>query len=184
MSTSTSDTTTAADAAKRRRTASAAETVRASSAAKNGAPTDGTASASSTRPEKTVKHVQHLAERAILVPVGASLVMRDNLVSTAKGLRTRYTTRTGLERELRRYEKRATTARTRLERQVRRRRAKLERELRQRRRRVERAVAQNRKRVERDIVAVRKDVSKRSDVVTGRVEKLVSNAQDLIGSIS
>ncbi|MGO9750526.1 MAG: hypothetical protein ACLP8S_24745 [Solirubrobacteraceae bacterium] len=109
---------------------------------------------------------------------------RDSIVSTVKGLATKYTSVNGIERELNRYERRGHTARTRWERQVRRRRNKLERELRQRRRRVERAVTQNRKRVEREVLSVRKDVSKRTDVVTGPLERLVSNAQDLIGSIS
>ncbi|MGO9902169.1 MAG: hypothetical protein ACLP0J_21330 [Solirubrobacteraceae bacterium] len=118
------------------------------------------------------------------MPVGATLVVRDNLVSTVKGFATKYNSIDGIERELKRYEKRGTKARTRLERQVRSRRTKFERELRQRRRKVERAVAQNRKRVEREVRTVRKDVTKPYGIVSGRVEKLVSNAQDLIGSIS
>ncbi len=131
-----------------------------------------------------MQHVQQVAEWAILVPVGAGLVVRDNIVSTVKGLATRYSSLDGIERELKRYERRGNTARTRLERQVRRRRSKFERELRQRRRKVERAVAQNRKRVEREVLSVRKDVSKRSDIVTGPLERIVSNAQDLLGSFS
>ena len=83
----------------------------------------------------------------MLVPVGASLLARDNLVTTVKGLATKYSTRAGLERELKRYERRGATARNRFERQVRRTRAKFERELRQRRTRVERTVKQNRRRV-------------------------------------
>ena len=69
----------------------------------------------------------------MLVPVGASLLARDNLVSTVKGLATKYSTRAGLERELKRYERRGATARNRFERQVRRTRTRFERELRQRR---------------------------------------------------
>jgi hypothetical protein len=34
-----------------------------------------------------------LAERAVLVPVGASLLARDNVVSTVKGLASKYRTR-------------------------------------------------------------------------------------------
>ena len=81
-----------------------------------------------------------LAERAVLVPVGASLLARDNLVSTVKGLATKYRTRTRLERELKRYERRGATARNRFERQVRRTRTRFERELRQRRSLVERTM--------------------------------------------
>ncbi|MGO9791808.1 MAG: hypothetical protein ACLP8S_20580 [Solirubrobacteraceae bacterium] len=181
MSTSTSDTTTASQAPSNRPAAGAPKTASASKATGT---SKASASATSTQPASSVRHVQQIAERAILVPVGAGLVVRDNIVSTVKGLATKYTTRGGIERELKRYERRGVTARTRLERQVRRRRNRFERELRQRRRKVERAVAQNRKRVEREVLSVRKDVSKRSDLVTGPLEKLVANAQDLIGSIS
>jgi len=55
--------------------------------------------------------VSEYAERAALVPVGASLMARDNLVSSVRGLATKYRTRTGLERELKRYERRGHTAR-------------------------------------------------------------------------
>jgi hypothetical protein len=129
----------------------------------------------STQPKTPVEQAQHIAERAVLVPVGASLVARDNLVSTVKGLATKYRTRTGFERELRRYERRGVTARNRLERQVRRTRTKVERELRQRRSRLERTVRQNRRRLEREVRAVRKDFERQSGVVTSRVEKLVQD---------
>jgi hypothetical protein len=127
----------------------------------------------STQPKTPVEQAQQIAERAVLVPVGASLVARDNLVSTVKGLSTKYRTRTGLERELRRFERRGATARNRFERQVRRTRTKVERELRQRRNRLERTVRQNRRRLEREVRAVRKDFERQSGVVTSRVEKLV-----------
>src|ERR1700733_554351 len=72
---------------------------------------------SSTQPKTRVEHAQVIAERAVLVPVGASLLARDNLVSTVKGLATKYRTRTTFERELKRYERRGATARNRFERQ-------------------------------------------------------------------
>jgi hypothetical protein len=134
----------------------------------------------STQPKTPVEQAQELAERVVLVPVGASLLVRDNIVSTVKGLATKYSTRAGIQRELKRYEKRGNTARTRLERQVRRQRTRFEREMRQRRTRVERAVRQNRRRLEREVRSVRKQ----SDVVSARVEKLVSSAQELISSAS
>jgi hypothetical protein len=109
----------------------------------------------------------------VLVPVGASLLARDNLVSSVKGLATKYRTRESVERELKRYERRGTTARNRFERQVRRTRARFERQLRQRRTRVERTVRQNRRRLEREVRAVRKDF-----------EKLVSDAQGRLNTVS
>jgi hypothetical protein len=127
-----------------------------------------------------VSQAQELAERAVLVQVGAGLVVRDNLVSTIDGLRSRYSTRAALEREIKRYERRGTTARNRFERQVRRSRTRIERELRQRRTRVERSVMQSRRRLEREVREVRRDLEKQSSFVSQRVETLVSNAQGLL----
>jgi hypothetical protein len=134
----------------------------------------------STRPKTTVGQVSDIAERAVLVPVGVSLLVRDDLVSTVKGLATKYRTRASIERELKRYERRGASARNRFERQVRRQRTKFERELRQRRTRVERTVKQNRRRLEREVRQVRKDFEKQSGTLGARVEKLVTNAQGLI----
>jgi hypothetical protein len=175
MPPSSSDTTAASGRA-------AAEPTRTTSAAGKRAAL-GYSAATSTGAHASVSSVQHLAERALLIPVGASLVVRDDLVSTVRGFATRYVTRAGLEREFKRYERRGGVARSRLERSLRRRRNRIERELRQRRSRMERSVRQNRRRVEREVRTVRKDLGKRSDIVTARVEKLVSDAQELIGSI-
>jgi hypothetical protein len=178
-----------------RRTATSAKTTasRTSSATKGNArrtansarATAGSAS-SATAAETRLRgtQVQQIAERAVLVPVGAGLLARDNLVSTVKGLATKYGTRDSVERELERYERRGASARNRFERQVRRTRTKFERELRQRRTRVERTVKQNRRRVERDLASVRKDLGKQSGVVTARVEKIVSEAQDRLPALS
>lgn len=133
---------------------------------------------STTQPKTPVEQVQDFAERAVLVPVGASLIARDDLVSTVKGLATKYNSRSRFERELKRYERRGATARNRFERQVRRGRTRFERELRQRRTRVERTVRQNRRRLEREVRSVRKDLEKQSESVSARVEKLVANAQE------
>jgi hypothetical protein len=135
----------------------------------------------STQPRTPVAQAQQIAERAFLVPVGAGLLARDNLVTTVRGLATKYRTRTGVEREIKRFERRGVTARNRFERQVRRTRTKFERELRQRRNRVERTVKQNRRRIERDLRSVGKDIGRQSGTLTSRVEKLVSEAQGRLG---
>jgi hypothetical protein len=131
----------------------------------------------STQPKTPVGQAQLIAERAVLVPVGASLLARDNLVSTVRGLATKYRTRTGFEREIKRFERRGNTARNRFERQVRRTRTKFERELRQRRTRVERTVNENRRRVEHEVRSVGKDIGRQSGTLSARVEKLVAEAQ-------
>jgi len=140
------------------------------------------ATTSSTQPKTRVAHAQVVAERVVLVPVGASLLARDNLVSTVKGLASRYRTRTNFERELKRYERRGAAARNRFERQVRRARTRVEREMRQRRSLVERTMRQNRRRIDREITSVKRDLGKQSGAVSARVERLVTNAQGLLGS--
>lgn len=121
-----------------------------------------------------------LANRVLLVPVGAGLIVRDDVLSTVKGLATRYGTRAGIERELKRYEKRGATARNRFEKQVRRQRTRVERDLRSRRRTVQKAVKQNRQQLEREVRNVRRDLDKQSKVVSDRVEKIVSSATGFI----
>jgi hypothetical protein len=165
-------------AAPTRRTGTRRTTTRKSTAARR--PTRS--ATTSTQPKTPVEQVQVLAERAALVPVGASLLARDNLVSTVKDLATKYRSRAGLERELKRYERRGATARNRFERQVRKTRTRFDRQLRQRRGLVERTVKQNRRRLEREVRSVRKDLGKQSGIVSARVEKLVSDAQGLVGS--
>jgi hypothetical protein len=140
------------------------------------------ATSTSTQPKTRVEHAQMIAERAVLVPIGASLLARDNLVSTVKGFASKYRTRTNFERELKRYERRGVTARNRFERQVRRTRTRVEREMRQRRNLVERTMRQNRRRLNRELTSVRRDLEKQSGAVSARVERLVANAQGLLGS--
>ena len=177
--------TTESKPAARRTTAgrSAGTTARKTTARKS---TSGTARKStSTRrrqPQTPVEQAQAIAERAVLVPIGASLMARDNLIGTVKGLATKYTTRSGLEREIKRYERRGVTERNRFERQVRRTRSRFEREVRHRRSNVEKTVRENRRRIEREVQSVRKDLGKQGDVVSKRVDKLVSDAQGLIGN--
>ena len=147
--------------------------------------TRSTASTStSTQPKTRVEQAQVLAERAVLVPVGASLLARDNLVASVRDFSARYRTRTGLERELKRYERRGVTARNRVERRVRKARTRLDRELRQRRRGVERTFRDNRRRLEREVRSVRRDFEKQSGTLTTRVEKIFSDAQGRLSSIS
>src|SRR3984957_870275 len=129
----------------------------------------------STQPKTAVAQAQEIAERVVFVPLGASLLARDNLVSTVTDLASKYSSRSALERELKRYERRGVTARNRLERQVRKSRTRVERELRQRRSRVERTVKQNRRRFEREVRSVRRDLGKQSGQLTARVEKLLSS---------
>jgi hypothetical protein len=104
------------------------------------------------------------AGRAVTVQVGAALTARDAVVSTVGGLATKYSSVDKVERELRarrrrvetdlrRFERRGATARTRLERELRRRR----------------------ERVERDVRGVRLDAGAQAGLVGARVENLVQS---------
>lgn len=59
-----------------------------------------------------------MAEKAVLVPVGAALIARDGVMSTIDDLRTSYSTRNKAEQELRRFERRGTSAVKGIERDV------------------------------------------------------------------
>jgi hypothetical protein len=125
-----------------------------------------------------------IAERAVLVPVGAVLETRDQVVQTVAELVDTYSSRASVERQIKRYERRGTTARNRFEREVKKTRTRVERELRQRRTRVERAVKRNRTRLEREAKAFRRDLTKQSRELRTQGEKLVSEAQERIASFA
>jgi hypothetical protein len=90
------------------------------------------------------------------VYVGATLEARDRVIGAASDLVGRFGTRAAAEREvnkdLKRFERRGTTARNQLERDVRKARTRLERAVRTRRREAERAA------------------TRRTNIVTKRVE--------------
>ena len=144
--------------------------------------TSGSTRTRRKQPRTRIEHAQAIAERAVLVPIGASLVARDNLVSTVRGLATKYTTRSGLQREIKRYERRGGTERNRFERQVRTTRSRFETEVQHRRSNVEKAVRENRRRLEREVQSVRRDLERQGGAVSKRVDKLVSEAQGLISN--
>jgi hypothetical protein len=97
---------------------------------------------------KTVaEQVSELAEKAVILPLGASLVVR-----VLRKLSKKYGTSAGLEKELTRYEKRGARARKGFEKQVR----------------------AQRTRIERGVTARRKDFEKRSSAATARASEVFS----------
>jgi hypothetical protein len=110
--------------------------------------------------------VQAQAERALLIPVGAALVARDSVIDAAKPYADGETRDRELDRlqkristNLRKFERRGTTARNRTVREVKRTRTRVERELRQRRNRTVRTVKQNRREVEKQLKSARRRVT-------------------------
>ncbi len=94
--------------------------------------------------QTTAAQGRNVAERAALVYVGATLEARDRVLGLAGDLVSRWGSRSAAEREvnkdIRRFERRGTTARNQLERDVKKARTRLERQLRTRRRNAERVV--------------------------------------------
>jgi hypothetical protein len=138
MPTATKPSTSATTArAKRRKPARRkAASARTSGATRtlNGSAPLGTRFSVSDRP---VAAFGDYAERAVLIPVGATLIVRDRVVSSVTDTLSAYSSPTKTQAQLRRFERRGATARKRLEREVRKTRTRVERDLRQRRRRVE-----------------------------------------------
>ncbi len=93
-----------------------------------------------TATRDTAQVVGDYAERAVLIPVGAALIVRDRVVSTVSDTFATYSSSAKTQQQLRRFERRGVTARNRLEREVRKARVRVERGLRQRRRAFESTV--------------------------------------------
>jgi hypothetical protein len=94
-----------------------------------------------TATRNTVDVFGDYTERAVLIPVGAALIARDRVVSNVNDVVSSYGSTTKAQAQLRRFERRGSTARNRLEREVRKARVRFERELRQRRRELEQTVS-------------------------------------------
>jgi hypothetical protein len=152
---STSRSTAARKAAATRARNRAGEAARRSTAAKK---------AAETRRDAQRTPVERYADRAVAIQLGAALAARDSVVGTVGGLATKYSSLDKverdlrdrgrrIERDLRTFERRGTTARTRFERELRRRR----------------------ERVERDLRGVRRDASAQAGLVGARVEHLVQS---------
>jgi hypothetical protein len=125
-----------------------------------------------TRPATRAERAQQLAERVVLIPVGAALEARDRVAGTVDGLVTTTRSRRALEQQLKRFERRGGSARTQLEREVRRTRTRLERQTRTARRGFDRQRTQARKNLDVDALTTR------VETLTTRVDKVVQNGRD------
>lgn len=97
--------------------------------------TTRTATRRRAQPQTRAEAAQQIAERAVLIPVGAALEARDRVGEIA----STYRSRTALERQLIRFERRGESARTRVEQELRRNRTRLG----QRRTQVRRSLGSN-----------------------------------------
>jgi hypothetical protein len=138
------------------------------------------AQAQTTAAKTTAAQGRNVAERAALVYVGATLEARDRVVGVATGIVDKFGTRASAERQvskdIRRFERRGTTARNQLERDVRKARTRLERAIRRNRRSVEREVNGR-----TTIVTARLEDAAQASVATGT--KLASVAKDRVTAL-
>ncbi|HSZ13727.1 MAG TPA: hypothetical protein VK790_06805 [Solirubrobacteraceae bacterium] len=154
-------------------TSSNSPKARAKAASKPAAAKAAPAKRASTRGATQAKATH--AERAVLIPVGAALIARERVVSTVSDTISTYGSTTKTQAQLRRFERRGVTARSRLEREVRKARVRVERQLRQRRRTIESTVSELEER--RDAVV------KSSSDLAGRVPELAGKVQERILSL-
>jgi hypothetical protein len=110
-----------------------------------------------------VERYVDFAGRAVTIPVGAALVARDNVVALAtkydsldKVERELRAQRRRIETDLRRFERRGTTARDSFERELGRRRERVERDL-------------------RSLRSARRDAGAQADLVSARAQNLVQS---------
>jgi hypothetical protein len=138
--------TTPASSAKTRRPA-AQSAARAKTTKRASTSRTSSSNASAKRSTQAVKNptVGAYAERAVLIPVGAALIAREQVVARVNDTIGTFGTPAKANAQLRKFERRGYTARNRLEREVRKTRVRVEREVRQTRGRVEREVRQRRR---------------------------------------
>jgi hypothetical protein len=112
------------------------------------------------------------AERVVLIPVGATLIARDRVISSVTDTLSIYSSPSRTQAQLRRFERRGVTARKRLEREVRKTRTRVERELRQRRRKVEKAVS--------NLEHRRETLAKNGADIANRIPELANRVQERV----
>jgi len=134
---------------------------------------------SQTATRTGVDVVGDYAERAVLIPVGAALIARERVLSGVNDVITNYSSPAKAQTQLRRFERRGTTARNRLEREVRKTRTRLERELRQRRRELEKRVSVLDERRE----SVAKNISAQVEQASSQLETRIKDGADIAGRV-
>jgi len=142
-----------------------------SAASRNTARTQTRAKQATAAPRTRAEHVQQLAERAVLVQVGAALTARDRVAETVTGVVDAYSTRTKAERQLKKFERRGNTARNRVLREAKKNRKRVERTLTRNEKRVERSLKSARRDI--DTAGLRKNLESNVDLVTAQVENAV-----------
>jgi prefoldin subunit 5 len=130
------------------------------------------AKATVTEAKSGAKLVGTYAEKAVLVPVGAALTASDKVVELVGEIIDTYSTRKKTEAQLKRFERRGVTARTRIEKEARKARTRAERE-----------VTRRRKTVEKRVTGLEKRADEATKVVTDRVEDVSSGLHTVASKV-
>lgn len=115
-----------------------------------------------------IEQAADVAEKSVLVPIGAVLVTRDKVLAAVDELRSTYSTRKKTEAELKRFERRGTTALKPIKKTA---------------ERVEAELRESGTKIEKEFKAIidgiekRGAVSKNVELVTARVENAVQGAK-------
>ena len=152
-----------------------ANATKRSTTAKNAAQTRAAKRGSATRSRNAVKspvaRVGGLAEKAVLVPVGVTLVTRERLLAAIDETRATYSTRKKAENEIGRYERRAASALRSIERDMSRTRDRVGSELRS-----------GRTRVEKEVRALIEDIETRTSPVVNNVNVVGARVENVVHS--
>ncbi len=186
-----SATTRKATAAKPARAAAKATKARASKTAstKTSASSKTTsagrtaASASRNGSRGTTALAGDYAERAVLIPVGVALTARDRVVASVNEVISSYSSPAKAQTQLRKFERRGSTARNRLEREVRKTRTRVERELRERRRELDRRREGVAKSLTTQVEQTQAQLEKTQSQIEGAVRARLEDGADLANRV-
>jgi hypothetical protein len=127
------------------------------------------ATAEARAAKATAQETRHIAERAALTYVGATLEARDRVVGTVTDLVDRYGSVNAAEKELGRFERRGNTPAPRWSASCA-----------SRRRTVERLVRRNRNRVEHESEMAQRKAGRRPNVVTQQIDIVSNRVEDAV----
>jgi hypothetical protein len=123
------------------------------------------------------------AERAVLIPVGVALTARDRVVAGVNEVISSYSTPAKAQTQLRKFERRGSTARNRLEREVRKTRTRVERELRERRREIDRRREGVTKSFTTQVEQTQAQLEKTQSQIEGAVRARLEDGADLANRV-
>jgi len=118
-----------------------------------------------------------------LIPVGAALLARERVVESVSDVISTYSTPTKAQTQLRKFERRGSTARSRLEREVRKTRTRVERELRERKRELDEQRERLTKSVSSRVEQTQAQIEKTQTQIEGALRTRFEDGADFAGRV-